>query len=61
MWTSLNKIGGVSYSWLGEVLNSLDETASISGGDCVALKGKYLQGASCELKTPYICEKNSPG
>lgn len=60
VWTSLNKIGGVSYSWLGGVLNSLEETASLSGGDCVALKGTSLLASNCDTKMTYVCEKKTP-
>jgi len=60
IWTSLNKIGSDSYSWLGGVLSNLQETTSLSGGDCATLKGSFLQGTSCDTKVPYMCESKGP-
>jgi hypothetical protein len=60
LWTSLSKVNGGMFTWLGGVENSLEETANITGGDCVAMKGKSLQGAACDTNFPYVCEKNPP-
>jgi len=60
LWTSLSKVNGGLFTWLGGVENSLEETANITGGDCVAMKGKSLQGAACDANFPYVCEKNPP-
>lgn len=62
MWTSLSKVAasGSVFTWLGGVENSLEETANITGGDCAALKGNFLQGATCDSSLAYVCEKNPP-